>query len=215
MKSSFDLKEALRLYGISDRKTLDLVCFIQQIESALQGGMTCFQLREKQLPNDECVMLASLIRPLCAQYNCPLIINDNLSVALLCEADGLHIGQDDGDVAQIRRQLGEGKILGVSAQTVRQAKSAEAAGADYVGVGAVFATSTKVDAANVSLNELRAICDNVNIPVVAIGGIDQDNLSKLEGSGIDGIAVSSAIFLAADPKKAAEGLLIKTKEVIK
>ncbi|MDD2221250.1 MAG: thiamine phosphate synthase [Clostridia bacterium] len=214
MKSSDNLKKALELYGISDRKTLDLTEFIDQTEQALKGGLTCFQLREKKLPNFELVMLASLLKPLCDSYNCPLIINDNIAAAIMCDAGGVHIGQEDGDIKQIRSQLGDDKILGVSAQTVEQAKAAEAAGADYLGVGAVFATTTKEDAANVSLDELQAICDNVSIPVVAIGGITKDNLSMLAGSGIDGIAVSSAIFLAADPQIAAEELKNKIKEVI-
>ena len=193
------LRDSLLLYAVTDRAwlasapagcdTLD-----RQVEEALLGGVTVVQLREKNLDDARFVELARQLKRVTDTHAAPLIINDNLDVAVASDAAGLHIGQDDGNVRQTRERLGKDKILGVSAQTVAQALAAEADGANYLGVGAVFPTSTKQDAAEVPLNTLSEICAAVRIPVVAIGGINPDNVRLLAGTGIAGISVVSALF---------------------
>ena len=199
-------REMLRLYAVTDRAWVGRQTLSEQIEDALRGGVTLVQLREKNLAKEEFVAEAKAVLALCRQYGVPLIINDRLDVALESGADGVHVGIEDAPVSEIRRQAGPDFIIGATAKTVAQAKAAQAAGADYLGVGAVFSTSTKPDAADVSLETLSSICRAVSIPVVAIGGIKKENLPELAGTGIAGVAVVSAIFAAPDIRKAAEEL---------
>lgn len=191
-------RETFLLYAVTDRRWTGEKTLFEQVEAALKGGITCLQLREKTLDFQPFLDEALEIKKLCRRYGVPLIINDNLHVALAADAEGLHVGQDDMGVGEARRLLGEKKILGVSVQTVEQALWAEESGADYLGVGAVFSTSTKDDATCVSLETLRCIASSVSIPVCAIGGITKENLGKLAGTGIDGVALVSAIFASKD-----------------
>lgn len=200
------LADALLLYAVTDTARLNGQTPEQQAAAALAGGITMLQLREKHLGVQEFTAEARAIKKLTAQYGVPLIINDNLDVALACEADGLHIGQDDIPAAAARAALGKDKILGVSAHTAELAIAAEAAGADYIGVGAMFATATKADAAAVSIDTLAGICRSVSIPVVAIGGINGSNMASLFPCGIAGVAVVSAIFAQSDITGAAREL---------
>lgn len=199
-------KRIMRLYAVTDRTwTKDKSLFLQ-VKEALDGGVTCVQLREKNLNDDEFLNEALEIGELCKKYKVPFIINDNIEVALKSGADGIHVGQEDMDVLGVRNILGEDKIVGVSVETVEQAIIAEKNGADYIGVGAVFPTSTKDDAYSISYDTLKEICASVSIPVVAIGGICKDNILKLRGSGVDGIAVVSAIFNSSDITKSTREL---------
>lgn len=203
MKSANITASDLRLYAVTDSRWLDGAPLPHAVEQALQGGITCLQLREKRLAYDDFLATAREIKTLCQRYPVPFIIDDNMDVALACDADGLHIGQNDMSAAKARRLLGPDKILGVSAQTVEQAIAAYQTGADYLGVGAVFPTGTKNDAVEVPLETLKAITAAVPIPVVAIGGIGSSNINRLQSSGIAGAAVVSAIFAQKDIKKAA------------
>lgn len=196
-------KNSLLLYAVTDRSWLDNRTLYHDVEQALKGGATSVQLREKALTYDEFLKEAIDVRALCLEYNVPFIINDSVEIALLCNADGVHVGQSDMDVLKAREKLGDDKIIGVSVQTVAQAVEAEKLGADYLGVGAVFSTSTKRDADHVSYDVLKLICSAVSIPVVAIGGISAQNIEKLSGSGIDGVAVVSALFAESDIRSAA------------
>lgn len=170
----------------------------RQTEDTIRAGATFIQLREKALGYEAFLAQAREIKALTSHYHIPFVINDNIEVALACGADGVHVGQKDSPANEARRRLGPDKILGVSVQTVSQAIAAQESGADYLGVGAVFQTATKQDAAVVTFETLRAICGAVRIPVVAIGGIQKDNIMKLAGSGIAGVAVVSAIFAQPD-----------------
>ncbi len=187
----------LLLYAVTDRMWLNGLTLYEQVNYSLKGGVTILQLREKELAYDEFLQEAIEIGTLCKEYNVPFIINDEVEIAVQANADGVHIGQDDADAAEVRKAIGN-KILGVSVQTVEQAKKAVADGADYLGVGAVFSTSTKLDASDVPYDVLCDICNAVDIPVVAIGGINKGNMIQLRGSGIKGIALVSAIFAAND-----------------
>ncbi len=191
-------KQKLLLYAITNRSWLGQQTLYQQVEAALKGGVTCLQLREKDLKYQDFLNQAKRIKPLCQQYDVPLIINDNIEVALACNADGVHIGQTDMSAKQVRKMLGSDKIIGVSAKTVEQACRAQAEGADYLGVGAFFGTSTKDDAALIDRAVARQICQAVSLPVVAIGGITLQNIDQLSGNGIAGAAIISAIFSADD-----------------
>lgn len=191
-------KSAMLLYAVTDRAWVGRQTLYEQVECAIRGGVTCLQLREKELDIGSFFEEAEKIKLLCNKSNVPFIVNDNVEIAVKCGADGVHIGQEDMAAAEVRRIIGKDMILGVSAQTVEQAKKAEQDGADYLGVGAVFPTSTKLDAADVPYDTLKEICAAVKIPVVAIGGIKRENINKLSGSGISGIAVVSAIFAAED-----------------
>jgi thiamine-phosphate diphosphorylase len=188
----------MRLYAVTDRAWIGKQSLAEQVESALRGGVTCVQLREKELDEERFLREAEEIFALCKRYRVPFFINDNVALALRCHADGVHVGQDDMDVAEVRRLVGQEMMIGVSVHTVEEACAAAAGGADYLGVGAMFATSTKTDASLVTKETLRAICDAVSIPVVAIGGISKANLLELAGTGVDGVALVSAIFSAAD-----------------
>jgi len=191
-------KSSLLLYAVTDRMWLKENSLAAQVEEAIKAGITLVQLREKHFAFDDFVALGREIKIVCHHYGIPLVINDNIEVALACEADGVHVGQSDLAADTVRQKIGPKKILGVSAQTVEQAVWAEENGADYLGVGSVFSTSTKLDADTVLPATLKEICAAVSIPVVAIGGINKDNLLSLTGSGVDGIAVVSAIFAQPD-----------------
>lgn len=207
-------KKDLLLYAVTDRNWLHGMTLYEQVEEAIKGGATFIQLREKELEYESFFNEAIEIQRLCKKYDVPFVVNDNVEIAKKMNADGVHVGQSDMEAGNVRKILGEDKILGVSAQTVEQAILAENQGADYLGVGAVFPTGSKDDADDVSFETLKEICSAVNIPVVAIGGITKHNVSKLKGSGICGVAVISAIFAAEDIKKATEELKAVTKEVI-
>ena len=200
-------RKMLRLYLITDRSWLGGRSLEDQVEAALEAGATCLQLREKHLEEGAFLAQAVRIKEIAHRHGVPLIINDNLRVALESGADGLHVGQGDLQAQKARALLGPEKILGVSARTVEQALAAQAAGADYLGVGAVFPTSTKPEAAEVPWETLGEICRAVEIPVVAIGGITAQRLPQLAGSGIAGAAVISAVFAQPDIPAAVRGLL--------
>lgn len=196
----------LRLYAVTDRAWTGRQTLLEQLEDALQGGITLVQLREKDLPQEDFLAEALAAKELCHRYGVPLLINDNVDLALQCGADGVHVGAEDMPVAEIRRLAGPGFIVGATAKTVRQAQAAQADGADYIGVGAVFPSPTKPNAVGITKGELADICASVSIPVVAIGGITQENLPQLAGSGAVGAAVVSAIFGAQDVRAAAQAL---------
>ncbi|MBP3568257.1 MAG: thiamine phosphate synthase [Lachnospiraceae bacterium] len=196
-------EEQLLLYAVTDRAWVGKQTLLEQIEDALRGGVTLVQLREKELSEAEFIEEAILVRKLCHRYRVPLIINDNVEVALKSGADGVHVGIEDQPVAEIRKRVGEDFIIGATAKTVEQAKAAEVSGADYLGVGAVFPSPTKKNAIRITRDQLREICTSVSIPAVAIGGISSINMSELKGGGMSGIAVVSAIFAAEDIEEAA------------
>lgn len=195
-------RKTMLLYAVTDRAWAGAGAgrqtFCEQVESALKGGVTCLQLREKNLDGAAFYEEAVEIRKLCRAYGVPLIINDDADLAVRCGADGVHVGQGDLAAADARRIIGPGRILGVSARTVEQAVAAQEAGADYLGAGAVFPTSTKTNAKPLSRDVLRLICRAVTIPVVAIGGIRRENILRLSGCGVAGAALVSAIFAAED-----------------
>ena len=201
MKSA-ELKNSLLLYAVTDRTWLgkNFCCetLCDAVLQAIEGGATLVQLREKELSEKEFLDEAFSIKEICTSKKIPLIINDNVKIAKETDAFGVHIGQSDMELKEARKILGAKKIIGVSCQTVEQALQAEKNGADYLGVGAVFSTSTKTDADNVPLSTLKDICQSVKIPVVAIGGISLQNMSQLKGSGIAGVSVISAIFAQQD-----------------
>ena len=207
-------KNDLLLYAVTDRTWLGEQTLCEQVEEALKGGATLVQLREKELDDDTFLAEAIEIQELCKRYKVPFVVNDNVEIARKMNADGVHVGQSDMEAGNVRALLGEDKILGVSAQTVEQAILAEARGADYLGVGAVFHTGSKADADDVSYATLKAICEAVSIPVVAIGGIGKHNVMKLSGSGICGIAVISAIFAAEDITSATAELKDLTERTV-
>jgi len=209
------IKNSLLLYAVTDSSMISNSTLKEKVEEAILGGATMIQLREKNISKDEYIALAKEIKEVTDSYNIPLIINDQVEVAIACDAAGVHVGQEDMAASLVRAKIGPEKILGVSAQTVEQAILAEKAGADYLGVGSIFPTSTKKDAVLVSKETLKAICDSVNIPVVAIGGINEENIIKLKGSGIAGISVVSAIFAQKDAQKAAEGLRRQVEKILR
>lgn len=193
--------DAMTLYAVTDRIWVKDTTLMDQVKEALEGGITFLQLREKHLSKKEFIKEAREMKELSKEYKVPFVINDNIEVALAVDADGVHIGQNDMSVEEARKLLGEDKIIGVSAHNVEEAIKAQKGGADYLGVGAVCATSTKKDANVVSKEEIKKICHTVEIPVVAIGGIKKENIKTLEGTDVDGVAVVSAIFAAKDIKK--------------
>ena len=207
-------KKDLLLYGVTDRSWLGERTLYSAVEQSILGGVTMVQLREKDLEKEEFQKEARQIQELCKKHQVPFLINDNVELAVEIEADGVHVGQHDMEAGEVRQKIGPDKILGVSAQTVEQALKAQAVGADYLGVGAVFPTGTKDDADAVSLDTLKAICQAVNIPVVAIGGIKESNIHALKGSGICGVAVVSAIYAKEDPQAAAAGLRKLAEEAV-
>lgn len=205
----------LLLYAVTNRAWTGKETLYQQIEKALKGGVTCVQLREKNLCYDDFLSEAIEIKSLCKRYNVPLIINDNVEIAIKSSADGVHIGQNDMEVSAARKLLGNNMILGVSARTVEQALLAEKNGADYIGSGAVFGTKTKTDANTLPLEIFSEICRSVSVPVVAIGGISEKNILNLSGLGASGAAVVSAIFSADDIESECKKLLKLAKQITK
>lgn len=203
----------LLLYAVTDRAWTGHRTLLEQVEAALRGGATMVQLREKTL--DEAAFLREAVEMArcCKAHGVPFIVNDNVDVALQSGADGVHLGQGDQAPREVRRRVGEDFIIGVSAHTQAEAVEAQRNGADYLGVGAVFGTATKRDVTAMSYDRLKAICAAVDIPVVAIGGITKDNVTRLSGSGVDGVAVVSALFAEDDPQAAAARLLTLAKEV--
>ena len=208
-------KMDLLLYAVTDRHWLDGRRLIDVVRESLDGGVTMVQLREKTLEEGKFLEEAKELQALCRERGVPFLVNDNVEIAREMNADGVHVGQSDMEALDVRAILGPDKILGVSAQTVEQAVLAEKHGADYLGVGAVFPTGSKDDADDVSYDTLKAICRAVSIPVVAIGGITQQNVEKLAGSGICGVAVISAIYAAKDVKAAAADLKATVKEMLR
>lgn len=207
-------KKSMLLYVITDRSWTLENSFEDQIEEALKGGATFLQLREKHLSFDEFLNQANKIKQITDKYNIPFIINDNVEVAIKSDADGIHIGQGDMSAKKVRALIGNNKILGVSANTVEAAKRAEEDGADYIGVGAVFKTSTKQDANVISIDTIKDICKSVSIPVVAIGGINEKTVLNLKGSGVDGICCISAIFAKENICEATKNLYNLANEII-
>lgn len=207
-------KKELQLYAITDRHWLNGRSLYEVVKESLDGGVTFLQLREKQLDEDHFLEEAKKLQGLCSEYNVPFIINDNVEIALAINADGVHIGQSDMEMKEAREKLGPDKIIGVSAHTKEEALLAQAQGADYLGVGAVFPTSSKDDAESVSYETLKAICEVASIPVVAIGGITRENLHQLSGSGVSGISVISAIYAQSDIKEAARELKQCVQEIL-
>lgn len=207
-------KKAMLLYAVTDRAWAGEMSLYEQVEEALKNGVTCVQLREKELDEDVFLEEAVALANLCRQYHVPFIINDNVDIAIKCGADGIHVGQEDMIASAVRERVGEDMIIGVSAHTVEEALEAVKNGADYLGLGAVFSTSTKADVEPMSYETLRAICNAVQVPTVAIGGISKKNILQLSGSGVDGAAVVSAIFGAKEPGAAAAELLTLANEMV-
>lgn len=212
--SKEEIREAMLLYAISDRTWLkEGEKLTSVIEEVLRGGATFLQIREKDLEGEAFEEEAKELKNLCECYKVPFVVNDSVEIALNCDADGVHVGQSDIKGRDIRAMIGPDKILGISAGTVEEARAAQRAGADYIGVGAVFGTTTKKNARSMTLQQLQEIRNAVTIPVVAIGGIGIHNVMELQGSGVDGIAVISAIFAAENPGKATEQLLALAREM--
>lgn len=206
-------KEDLLLYAVTDRSWVGRQTLYEQIEEALLGGATLIQLREKGSSQEELIRVAAQVAQLCHRYGVPLIVNDDGEAAVRSGADGVHVGADDCPVAELRKRFGKDVIIGATAKTLEQAHLAAASGADYLGVGAVFPSPTKRQALPVTHQLLREICAAVDIPVVAIGGINEDNMSELKGSGIAGVAVISALFAAEDIRAAAARLKEQARSV--
>lgn len=198
MFSKEELAQSMLLYAVTDRAWLNGRTLADCVKDAIAGGATFMQLREKEAPFDEIVALGKELLALCREARVPFVVDDDVDAALAIGADGVHVGQDDMACEEARRRLGPNAIVGVSAQTVEQALAAQAAGADYLGVGALIPTPTKPDAVDVTYEELKAICEAVDIPVVGIGGLNVRTIPQLQGSGADGAAVVSAIFAAED-----------------
>ncbi|MCI5605693.1 MAG: thiamine phosphate synthase [Clostridia bacterium] len=207
-------KEQLLLYAVTDRSWLNGSALADAVKKALSGGVTMLQLREKNMTDDEFIKSALEIKNICSEFNVPLIINDNIRVALAVNADGVHLGQTDTPLREARQLLGNDKIIGITAKTPMQAVEAEKNGADYIGSGAVFGTTTKSNAVKMELDTLRAITSSVKIPVAAIGGITADNVSKLQNTGISGAAVVSGIFAQEDIESTAKLLYKKIKAIV-
>ena len=207
-------KKHMLLYAVTDRAWIGTQTLYQQVEAALKGGATCVQLREKELDEAAFLQEAKELCALCRRYGVPFIVNDNVDVAQACGADGVHVGQEDMKAGEVRRRVGEDMILGVSVHTVEEARRAVRDGADYLGLGAVFPTSTKTDADQMSNETLRDICGTVEIPVVAIGGLNRDNILRLSGSGVDGVALVSAIFGAEDIEAACRELCALSEQMV-
>ena len=207
-------KQTMLLYAVTDRAWVGKQTLYEQVESALKGGATCVQLREKHLGDEDFLREAIEIHALCQRYGVPLFINDNVEVAIQCHAEGVHVGQSDMEAAQVRQRVGENMMIGVSAHTVQEALDAVAHGADCLGVGAVFATSTKTDVDVLPRQTLIDICNTVDVPVVAIGGIHKENILQLKGTGVDGVALVSAIFAADDIESECKELRKLSEQII-
>ena len=203
----------LLLYAVTDRHWLNGRTLVDVVKESLDGGVTMIQLREKSLDEGKFLEEAKELQALCRERHVPFIVNDNVDIAKAMDADGVHVGQDD--MAALDAKLGPDKLIGVSAHTVEEALLAEKQGADYLGVGAVFPTSSKSDVGEMSYETLKAICKAVSIPVVAIGGISGENVGKLAGSGICGVAVISAIYAQKDIRAAAADLKTAVEEMLR
>ena len=208
-------KKHMLLYAVTDRRWSEGTTLYEQVEQALQGGVSTLQLREKNLSDEEFLKEAMEIKELCKKYNVPLIINDNVEVAIKCGADGVHVGQEDMEASKVREKVGPDMIIGVSAHNVEEAKRAVSNGADYLGVGAVFSTSTKDDVDVLKKDTLKDTCLAVDVPVVAIGGINQDNILELKGTGVDGVAVVSAIFSSENIVETCKKLRELSEEMVR
>ena len=208
-------KEMMRLYAVTDRAWIGKQSLMEQVEDALKGGVTCVQLREKELDEGRFLEEAIEMKALCAKYNVPFIINDSVDIAIKCKADGIHVGQSDMEAGNVRELVGENMMIGVSARTVEQAVAAQKAGADYLGVGAMFNTTTKLDAKGISFDTLKEICSTVSIPVVAIGGINKGNMMQISGTGADGVALVSAIFAAENIEEECRELKSISEKMVK
>ncbi len=207
-------KKHMLLYAVTDKTWLGEETLAMQVEEALKGGATCIQLREKEITIEPFLQEAFAIKDLCKKYNIPFIINDHIDIAIKCGADGIHIGQHDMNAFLARKKIGKHMILGISVQTMEQAVLAQKCGADYLGVGAVFSTSTKLDADYVSYDTLKEICNAVSIPVVAIGGIHKHNILELSGTGVDGVALVSAIFASKHIENECKELRSLTEQMV-
>lgn len=205
----------LCLYAVTDSNWLNGETLAQQVEKAIKGGVTLVQLREKHLSHEALKEEALEVQAVCQAYHIPLLIDDDVLLAKEINADGVHIGQNDMTLKTARTLLGPDKIIGVTAKTLEQAKTAEAGGADYLGSGAVFPTSTKTDTRPLDHAILQQICEQVSIPVVAIGGINETNVLQLKGRGISGIAVVNGIFGQPDITKASKQLKQLAQSIVK
>ena len=201
------------LYLCTDRNCMKTETLEETVEQAIMGGCSIVQLREKDCSTKEFYEQALRIKKITLQYKVPLIINDRIDICMAVDADGVHLGQEDMPIAQARRLLGEGKIIGASAHNAEEAVKAWQEGADYLGVGAIFGTNTKKNTVDTSIETLKEICNKVPIPVVAIGGVGLSNIEKLAGSRIRGVAVVSAIMAVEQPKEVAEKLVMKVRGV--
>lgn len=210
----FDVKKAMLLYAVTDQSWTLREPLYDQVEKAIKNGVTCVQFREKNRDYGTMLQEAVALNRLCKEYEIPFLVNDNVALALECGADGVHIGQDDMDINRAREILGEKAIIGVSAHNTQEALAAELAGADYLGVGAIFQTQTKHDVYTISYETLKDITSLVKIPITAIGGIKKENILDLKGSGIDGIAVVSAIFAAEDIADACKTLRALSEQML-
>lgn len=208
-------KKHMLLYAVTDRRWSKGTTLYEQVEQALQGGVSTLQLREKNLSDEEFLKEAMEIKELCKKYNVPLIINDNVEVAIKCGADGVHVGQEDMEASKVREKVGPDMIIGVSAHNVEEARRAVSNGANYLGVGAVFSTSTKDDVDVLKKETLKDICLAVDVPVVAIGGINQDNIVELKGTWVDGVAVVSAIFSSENIVETCKKLRKLSEEMVR
>lgn len=207
-----NIKKILKLYAVTDRTHLNGKTLVEAVELAIQGGVTCVQLREKNISYNEYISKAVEIREICHKYGVPLIINDNYRVALASGADGVHVGIEDTAVSEIRKNVGDNFIIGATAKTIEQAQKAQKDGADYLGVGAVFPSPTKTNAIRITPEKLTEICKSISIPVVAIGGINLENVHLIKNCGQSGIAVVSALFSQDDIKKSAERLISELRK---
>ncbi len=204
----------LTLYLVTDRLGMDEVTFLKKIEEAIKGGVTLIQLREKNLTTKEYIELACKVKKITDRYGIPLIIDDRVDVCLAVKASGVHLGNDDMDIKTAREILGDGYIIGATAKTPEKAAECEEKGADYLGCGAVYPTTTKVITHLTSVSVIKEITQRTGIPAVAIGGLNSSNLSVLKGSGVKGISVVSAIMKSEDPNKESQNLLTLTKEIL-
>ena len=207
-------KEMMLLYAVTDRMWTGKQTLMEQVEDALKGGATCVQLREKELDEEAFLQEAMEMKALCERYHVPFFVNDNVEIAVKCKADGIHVGQEDMAAVQVRQKVGEDMMIGVSVHSVEEALEAVRNGADCLGVGAMFSTSTKTDADVLPKEVVREICAAVDIPVVAIGGISKENIAELKGIGVDGVALVSAIFAADDIEKECRMLHKLSEEMV-
>ena len=207
-------KQTMLLYAVTDRAWIGKLNLYEQVESALKGGVTCVQLREKELDEEEFLKEAMELSALCRKYGVPFFVNDNVEIAIKCHADGIHVGQEDMEAVKVRQRVGDDMMIGVSVHSVEEALEAVRNGADYLGVGAMFSTATKTDVDVLPKETLSNICAAVDIPVVAIGGINKSNIAQLSRTGVDGVALVSAIFAAEDIESECRQLRRLSEEMV-